>query len=211
MYWYISFYINGTTHALWGMLGATPIPALGWRSVGCGQLTAKSLSRTCLKLKETAKPQVCSLPGGTLCATTGVKKPDPSQLRTIPAPKFPLGWAETSVATASEREEKTETKRQRDRDREIVRPNCPPPNSLFFIFSCLELSASVHFFICLRFFLEYFSQTIAWISGWYFYLFFYPDQQVFWLALVFFRCLQVPIMVSEKHDTHLFSFLFSCN
>lgn len=153
----------------WGLRPSQP-PAEGVLAADSSQLSL-SLSRNCLKLKEAAKPQVCSLPGGTLYATTRVKKPDPSQLRTIPAPKFPLGWAEASVATASEREEKTETKRQRDR--EIVRPNCPPPDSLFFTFSCLEWSASVHFFICLRFFLEYFSQTVAWISGWYFYLFIY--------------------------------------
>ena len=118
----------------------------------------------------------------------------------------PLGWPEASVATASERE------RQRQTDTEtegLQGPVAHHPTLLSFIFSCLELCASVHFFICLRVFLKYFSQTVAWISGWYF--FFNLDQQeVFCLALVFFKCLRFPLLLAEAwHPSLSFSFVIN--
>ena len=168
--------------ALWGMLGATPTPsptpAPSWSSVGCWQLTAKSLSpRNCLKLKGTVKPQVCPLPWGTLSATTGVKKPDPSQLRKIPAPKILPGVDQRPLLQLPQKE------RQRQTETEGLQgPVAHHQTLLSFIFSCFELCASVHFFICLRFFLKYFSQTIPWISELYFFFLTLTSKKYFvWL------------------------------
>lgn len=166
MYWHISFYINDNVRALWGMLGATPTPSLtpapSWSSVGCWQLTAKSLSQELPEAEGNYKtPGLPSSLEHPFCNYWGEKTRSISTQKNSSSKDPPWGWPEASVATASERKTETET--------EGLQGPAAHHQTLLSIFSCSELCVSVHFFICLRFFLKYFSQTIPWISEWYFF------------------------------------------
>lgn len=129
-------------------------------------------------------PGLPSSLGHPLCNYWGEKARSISTQKNSSSKDPPWGWPEASVATASERKTETEG---------LQGPVAHHQTLLSFIFSCFELCASVHFFICLRFFLKYFSQTIPWISECYFFFFNLDQQEVFCLALVFFRCLRFPL------------------
>lgn len=103
----------------WGPRLPHPRPQPPAEAVLAADSSQLSLSlRNCLKLKGTIKPQVCPLPWSTVSATTGVKKPDPSQLRKIPAPKILPGVDQRPLLQLPQKERQ----RQRQRDCKAQQP-----------------------------------------------------------------------------------------